>query len=241
MNRILKIGLLIFNIFVFIGSIVICYMFSDKISLVSHQFMTLITPINATFAIWGLIYSIALFCNLYFFIDPNFQIKFVFIQMALFLLNALWAVFWSNYYMILSWITILMIWVLLLYTIINISREYTVNKVLKEYFFMYFAWISVAASINTGVVLIDMGLPGAFSWGILSVCNLGILSVVINRKQDVILCSLTIIWALVGIFFQPVILFPFFQNFRYLILAVVCLLTLDFFLQWYLKLKKATD
>ncbi|MGL5955679.1 MAG: hypothetical protein ACRC0X_03630 [Brevinema sp.] len=241
MSNILRKGLLVLNIVIFIGSIMISYMFSDQISTISDQYITLITPIDYTFAIWGLIYLLALFYNLYFFVDPKFQVKFVFIQLVLFVLNALWTVLWSNHYIVLSWLAIVTLWLILLYAVIDISKEHEDRKILKEYFFLYFAWISVASSINTIVVLMYLGLPGSFTWGVISVLALGVASFIINRKQNVLLFSVTVIWALVGIFMQPVVLFPFFQNFRYLVLAMICLLTLDFLFQWYLKLKKATD
>ncbi|MGL4561282.1 MAG: hypothetical protein ACRCV0_03215, partial [Brevinema sp.] len=151
------------NMMPILSTIVFCFVMffnyksSSGISGLSDKNMTLITPIDFTFSIWGIIYILGLVVLLLFWrnffqkkeTDPQIFL----IYNLVLLLNTLWIFVWLREFIFLSWIVIFAILMLLVY--INhyiMTNPYQDSKIISIFFEIHLAWILVAFFLNALVV-----------------------------------------------------------------------------------------
>ena len=174
----------------------------------SDQLKNLFTPQGATFAIWGVIYSLLFVFTLRILIRPMEQktetLSKLFIVNTIF--NSAWIFAWHYEFLILS--LVLMIGLLINLVQINLLLKTTANwsnKItLQLPFTVYFGWISIATIANVTAVLVGyqceaLGISEElWTLTILVVGILVALSQVFYFKQ--IAYVLVILWAYYGIY-----------------------------------------
>lgn len=201
---------------------------------VSDKYPSLFTPAGFTFAIWGLIYvALLTFCIYHivraFKADDNHpanrdtrKIGYVFIVNNL--VTAGWLIAWTNEYLFLSVILIL----IQLITLLIIHRRLSIHDASRDMpskFFtqvplsIYFGWITIATLANTSTFLHSIRWSGwgvsDINWTITLIATAVMITVwVINRRRNTIY-GLVVLWALYGIMtrleerdpinFQPII------------------------------------
>lgn len=239
MNQIAKYPILIVNIIVFLLSIFVLYISTDirAIPMISQEYMTIITPANYTFRIWIVIYSAALVINIYFFYKI-IPIKIVVVQMTLSILNTLWVFFWTNNILIVSWVINLLMFISLIYIVFSYNLKHYPNKWIARYFYLYYAWISIALLLQTVVIIQYFGFYEAEIY--FSV--IGILLIVWSAFRFIyssIIYSVVIIWALLGVYFQSNHRIDF--GFQCFVLFIVSLFISLLIFKVCLKIKRVTD
>lgn len=212
-NRYTRIIFLIITTLIYIVSILIGYPkiqqmlhFQYTIGEISDKFHTLITPINFTFSIWGLIYCLGLILLGYWWWNlknENFESQntsIIFFDVIA-LLNSFWIFSWLKEGIFLSWLIILVLLIALLYINTNIqnSKMY-LNKI---FFNIYLGWISVAFSINTAVWLTTMGMPRdtymAVIMASILVLIITLIACYILLVKNNLMYILVILWSFLGI------------------------------------------
>ncbi|MGL4394799.1 MAG: hypothetical protein ACRCS8_06215 [Brevinema sp.] len=133
------------------------YLLSPGIREVSHKYSTIITPIDMTFSIWGIIYGFALWSLIIFWKrwkeNKPVQHQIYLAYNSIMLLNSLWVFVWLQEMLILSWFIITIILAIL--AIINyrlVHQHYHASKVISVFFEIHFSWICAAFFLNTLVV-----------------------------------------------------------------------------------------
>jgi hypothetical protein len=217
----------------------------------SDQLKNLFTPQGATFAIWGVIYSLLFVFTLRILIRPMEQktetLSKLFIVNTIF--NSAWIFAWHYEFLILS--LVLMIGLLINLVQINLLLKTTANwsnKItLQLPFTVYFGWISIATIANVTAVLVGykwsgFGLSEEF-WTmiILAIGILVALSQVYYFKQ--IAYVLVILWGYFGIYGKHTSLQGFENQYpnivTLLIIAMVVMLLAGLRLSYFSLKKKA--
>ena len=217
----------------------------------SDQLKNLFTPQGATFAIWGVIYSLLFVFTLRILIRPMEQktetLSKLFIVNTIF--NSAWIFAWHYEFLILS--LVLMIGLLINLVQINLLLKTTANwsnKItLQLPFTVYFGWISIATIANVTAVLVGyewrgFGISEEF-WTmiILAIGILVALSQVYYFKQ--IAYVLVILWGYFGIYGKHTSLLGFENQYpnivTLLIIAMVVMLLAGLRLSYFSLKKKA--
>lgn len=178
---------------------------------VSAKFPTLITPAGYAFAIWGVIYLTLLIFSFFQFQKAR-EIRFYNIIWPYFLVscaaNVLWLVCFQNEWLVLS----LLCMAVLVWSLFVVFKSfYRVRPLLNtthRFFFqvpfsMYFGWVSVAAIVNTAVVIkwaelsYFLNSEPLFATLMLLVA-FGLAMYMLFANKDYVY-TLTVVWALVAI------------------------------------------
>lgn len=141
---------------------------------VSEEYGSLITPAGWTFSIWGVIYALLLILIVVPFISPDSRIAEMGKSMAIWFpvscaLNILWIITWHGKQIVLSWITMIALF-LTLYIMFNKTvtedmgtkqTSLSAGRILANAgISAYFGWICVALLANTMAMLVDLGMDG---------------------------------------------------------------------------------
>ena len=176
---------------------------------VSDKYTTLFAPIDFTFGIWGLIYTLL---TVYSFIQlssqapeiPKINNWFIFANV----LNGSWIIFWRLELLAISALVL----VLLLYALFKINQVTTAKRLylpttitIRLTFSIYFGWVTVATIANISSLLVQLGLQDGYildaqTWTvvILIVATLiGTATALINSSPAY---SLVLLWAFYGIY-----------------------------------------
>lgn len=182
---------------------------------VSERYLTLLTPDNFTFSIWGLIYGSLMIFVFYAFsvvsikkvtVELFDRIAIPFFFSCGF--NSAWLIAWHTERIGLS----LLIVIGLLATLITIAVRANINfkeRVSREQwlvffpFSIYLAWASVATTLNVAIFLVSMGFDGgalAQPLSITAVLLVAVLAFIAFYRKNNFLFTFTISWALFGIY-----------------------------------------
>lgn len=190
---------------------------------VSGKYPTLITPAGYAFSIWGIIYlTLAVFAFFQFFKGKEVRFyKLVWPYVLInFGANCLWLVAFQNEWLVLS----LALMVVILMSLVHIFKIfYRLKRMIgttHRYFFhvpfgLYFGWVSVAAVVNTAVVLSSFDLPffdnneGLFA--IITLIVALALALMLLFSQKDFIYSFAVLWALIAIYVkqldEPIVMY----------------------------------
>lgn len=152
----------------FIGSLAINYLFvggGNRVREVSDKYLTLLTPAPYTFSIWGIIYLFGVFSiGAWLFYAVHDESNFIeqrtarYTMFLVSILNALWIFAWVNEKVITAWVLIVSMLGLLVLND-NIQRKHLLHphpmltEFSRAFYGLYYGWITVAALLNTLVVV----------------------------------------------------------------------------------------
>lgn len=179
---------------------------------ISAKYPTLITPEGYAFSIWGVIYlTLAIFTVFQFFNGK--EVRFYKLIWPYFMINVaancLWLVAFQNDWLVLS----LALMAVILISLISIFRIfYRVKRSIgttQRYFFhvpfgLYFGWVSLAAVVNTAVVLTSFNLPffanneGLFA--LIAIAVAAALALIMVISQNDYIYGFAVLWGLVAIY-----------------------------------------
>ncbi len=221
------------NMLIFGAVLFVNYFYASKnaISAMSDEYMTLLTPADYTFSIWGVIYTLALACNVRFFIMKDIPLNVFIFQMLLMLLNASWVVLWTMGMMTPSWVIMLAMLGVLIY----INRQ-PMEAFMGEYFGIYYMWIAAATALQTMAAMAYWGVSVELRLFMAVIAVLALAWAALG--SDRIFAPFTFVWAGFGIFFQRVDIMENQYMFRYFVLAAACLITI---FRVYVMIMKAAE
>lgn len=215
----------------------------------SDQLKNLFTPQGATFAIWGVIYSLLLVFTLRILIKPTDekleQLSKFFILNTL--LNSGWIFAWHYQYLIVS--LALMLGLLINLVQINLRLKNTSGwskKItLQLPFTVYFSWISIATIANVTAVLVG------YEWNRFSISEelwtqiILVVGILVSLSQVIYFKQITyvmvILWAYFGIYEKHIGISGFNNQYPNIIivliicLVVMCLAALSLFYSSFIK------
>lgn len=182
---------------------------------ISASYPNLLTPVDRTFAIWGVIYLLLLGFVIYQLgiFGKNrhknekellHQARILFVATGL--LNAAWITAWLSDYMALS---VMIIWVMLIALQIlgrTIRKEYLNGReklFIRLPFSLYYGWITLAAILNTVTLLVSIqwnvwGLSDSVWFVLLMIIITGVGMHRTLKNKDITYC-LALLWGLIGI------------------------------------------
>lgn len=222
-NKFVLMGSVLIYTIVYIVSIFVNYLMLgspdnntiSSISLMSDKYFTNITPAKYTFSIWGLIYSLGMVVLIYLWslvINNNFE-EFNKISVLLLLttviaiLNPLWIMAWVNEKILLSWLVMISLLILLVFSSI-VARPLLDSQslVFKIFVDVYLGWITIAFCINSWAVLISYSVnPFAMSSMYISLAVLTTIGIIALRMlfgQHNLSFILVALWAFLGLYMQ---------------------------------------
>jgi hypothetical protein len=198
----------------------------------SDQLPNLFTPQGATFAIWGLIYSLLLIFTIGVLVRPLDSVMEKTARLFIInsFLNSTWIFAWHYQYLLIS----LMVMIGLLINLIQISillknTSGIVKKVVLQLpFTVYFGWITVATIANVTALLVG------YDWGRLGISQenwtiaILIVGIMISLSQIIyferIAYGVVIIWAYWGIYGKHTSEYGFDNQYPNIItVVVICL------------------
>ncbi len=222
-NKFVVVGSVLIYTIIFVASVFANYLTAgapkdnavSAISVMSDKYFTNITPAKYTFSIWGLIYTLGMGVLIYLWslaLKSNFE-EFNKISVLLLLatataiLNPLWIMAWVNEKILLSWLVMISLLILLIFSSI-VARPLVDSQslIFKIFVDVYLGWITVAFCINSWAVLISYGVnPFAMSSMYLSLAVLTTVGIIALRMlfgQHNLAFILVVLWAFVGLFMQ---------------------------------------
>lgn len=165
---------------------------------ISGLYTTPITPAGFTFSIWSLIYASWIVLGIYIIIkQPKIKKSLRYRLAAAQILSALWLIPWHYQYILVSFIVMLIIFILL-WKIMSYKKmqnmwfSYTVS--------LFFGWIAIASILNFNITLIAYNLYAfpTFISALSIWVGIAISTYWIYKKQNYI-PLLILIWAIIGI------------------------------------------
>jgi len=221
MNKIL----LILTTIIYILSIFIRYPelqkllgFKKTISEIFDNFYILITPVDITFEIWGLIYWIGIILLGYWWYliifnpdETEFQLhkKVIVYFNIITIINSLWIIVWLQENIFISWLILLILLVLLIR--VNKIIDNQNNKKMffdKTFYSIYLPWVCILFTINTAILLTinSIGNTTLFTIIIASIIVLIIMLMacyfLLIKKNMAFM--LVILWSLLGIYMNDI-------------------------------------
>ena len=187
----------------------------SSISVMSDKYFTNITPAKYTFSIWGLIYSLGVVVLIFLWnlaINSNFEefnkiSVLLLLATAIAILNPLWIMAWVNEKIFLSWLVMISLLILLIFSSI-VARPLGESQslIFKVFINVYLGWITVAFCINTWAVLISNGV-NPFStmsmYGSLAILTtVGLIALGMLFGQNNLSFILVVSWAFLGLYMQ---------------------------------------
>ena len=184
---------------------------------VSNRYPTPVTPPGFTFAIWGIIYTLALISliiwgyyawkNSPLFEEQRYAIRYF---MLITILNSLWIIAWTQLAIPVAWLFIVGMWVLL-FLQDQIRRSHPIHDIgargliPKAFFLVYYGWITIAVLLNTLVLIQYTGysLNGPI---IAMVTPIAVWAVVASAVYfgltGRVPYTMAVLWAMIGIYVQ---------------------------------------
>ena len=217
----------------------------------SDQLKNLFTPQGATFAIWGVIYSLLLVFTLRILVRPMKQkteaLSKLFIVNTI--LNSLWIFAWHYEYLLVSLglMIVLLVNLVQINLLLKTTTDWSSKITIQLPFTVYFGWISIATIANVTAVLVGyewVGLGISEELWTMIILVIGILvalSQVFYFKQ--IAYVLVILWGYFGIYGKHTSILGFDNQYpnivTLLIIAMIVMLLAGLRLSYFL-LKKST-
>lgn len=181
-------------------------------TLVSYKYKTPLTPIDLTFSIWGVIYTLLLGFTIYQLLPSQKYNKYIKNMDVFFIItclaNCLWLFTWQYEKLILSVVMMIILFISLvaIYRRLDIGscRISFLNKLFINIpFSIYTAWISIALVLNIGSAIQSInGMQEIFDSSIIVVIVLIILAIgglYVSIKNNDLFFLLTYMWAFLGI------------------------------------------
>ena len=184
---------------------------------VSNRYPTPVTPPGFTFAIWGVIYTLALvslFIWGYYawkrsplFEEQRYAIRYF---MLITILNSLWIVAWTQLAIPVAWVFIVGIW-FLLFLQDQTRRSHPVHDIgvrelmPKVFFLVYYGWITIAVLLNTLVLIQYSGY--SIRGPILAMATpiavwMVVVAAVWFGLTGRVAYTMAVLWAMIGIYVQ---------------------------------------
>ena len=222
-NKFVLIGSVLIYTIIFIASVFANYLTVgspdnnavSSISIMSDKYFTNITPAKYTFSIWGLIYSLGVVVLIYLWslaINSNFEefnkiSVLLLLTTAIAILNPLWIMAWVNEKILLSWLVMISLLILLIFSsIVAKPLVDSQSLIFKIFIDVYLGWITVAFCINTWAVLISYGVnPFTMSGMYISLTvltTIGIIALWMLFGQNNLAFILVALWAFLGLYMQ---------------------------------------
>lgn len=202
----------------FVGSLAVNYLFiggGNRIREVSDRYLTPLTPAPYTFSIWGIIYLFGVFSiGVWLFYAVHDEANFMeqrsarYTMFLVSILNALWIFAWVNEKVITAWVLIVSMLGLLVLND-NIQRKHLIHPqplltdFSRAFYGLYYGWITVAALLNT-LVVVNALVPYNVTDGLIAPILLWLLVIFsawqVRRTNSAY--GLAVLWASVGILRQ---------------------------------------
>ncbi|HIV81088.1 MAG TPA: tryptophan-rich sensory protein [Candidatus Salinicoccus merdavium] len=194
----------------FIVMIVMNYSAGSSVGEVADDNSTIIQPAGFAFSIWGLIYVLILFWMIRLFFSKKDQSliteRLKYWPIINFLLNGIWIVVFTQQWMIISTIVILLLLFTLIkmHTIISAEPYHWYDRLP---FSIYFGWVAIASIVNIFTVFSNYNIDSLLgmselTWTIIAIITAALIGVFFAWFFSDWLYPLVLIWPFFGIFME---------------------------------------
>lgn len=207
---------------------------------VSDKYITLLTPANYAFSIWGIIYLGILTVVLYLSINNYDKEKFFKNLIFSFLINSLWIISFSYLQILISSILIVLLFLILLNLCIlsDKLRNTSEKKLFKAVFGIYTGWLGIASIVN---IIMSAKLYDIFDEKKLCIAIFWISVIMllyIGRKINNIMFYCANIWALIAVIVRYINTYDYKADYLFLSLLASVLIIIFEIIRYLMNIYK---